>query len=108
VFPAEAVNVAMLGVPLPVAWASTATVPVVELVLTLLLMTSIFGTAVDDRGKTLKIGASGIGLTVGFDILAGGRVTGACAAALLSHHALLDASAEPPVREEWLDAGGRR
>ena len=139
VFPAEAINAAMLGIPLPAPWASTATVLVVEFVLTFLLMTSIFGTAVDDRGKTVKIGAFGIGLTVAFDILAGGPVTGAsmnparsfgpalvlghwnwhwaywvapilgaCAAALLYHHVLLEAPAKPPVREDWLDAGGRR
>ena len=45
--------------------------------MTYLLMTSIFGTAVDDRGKAVKIGGFGIGLTVTFDILLGGAVTGA-------------------------------
>ena len=45
--------------------------------MTFLLMTSIYGTAVDERGKALKIGGFGIGLTVAFDILAGGAVTGA-------------------------------
>ena len=40
-------------------------------------MTSVFGTAVDERGKIVKIGGFGIGLTVAFDILAGGPVTGA-------------------------------
>jgi aquaporin TIP len=138
VFPDDAVQAAMLGIPLPAAWASTATVITVEFVLTFLLMTSVFGTAVDDRGKTVKIGGFGIGLTVAFDILAGGPVTGAsmnparsfgpallmghwawhwaywvapvlgaCAAALLYHHVLLDKPASPPVREEWLEAGGR-
>lgn len=77
VFPAEAVNAALLGIPLPAAWASTQTVLIVEFVLTFLLITSIFGTAVDGRGATVKIGAFGIGLTVAFDILAGGPVTGA-------------------------------
>ena len=51
--------------------------PLVEFVLTFLLMTAIFGTAVDERGKAVKIGGFGIGLTVTFDILAGGPVTGA-------------------------------
>lgn len=138
VFPADAVSAAMLGIPLPAAWASTGTVLVMEFVLTFLLMTSVFGTAVDERGKTVKIGGFGIGLTVAFDILAGGPVTGAsmnparsfgpalmmghwnwhwaywvapiagaCTAALLYHHILLGRPDEPPVREEWLDAGGR-
>ena len=77
IFPAEAINAAMLGIPLPAAWASTSTVFCVEFVLTFLLMTSVFGTAVDERGKTVKIGGFGIGLTVAFDILAGGPITGA-------------------------------
>jgi MIP family channel proteins len=77
IFPPEAVNAAMLGIPLPAAWATTSTIFCVEFVLTFLLVTSIFGTAVDERGKTVKIGGFGIGLTVAFDILAGGPVTGA-------------------------------
>jgi aquaporin TIP len=138
VFPAEAVHAAMLGIPLPAAWATTGVVFAMEFVLTFLLATSIFGTAVDERGKTVKIGGFAIGLTVAFDVLAGGPVTGAsmnparsfgpalvmghwewhwlywvapvlgaCAAALLYHHLLLAAPDEPPVREEWLDAGRR-
>ena len=45
--------------------------------MTFLLMTSVYGTAVDERGKAVKIGGFGIGLTVAFNILAGGAVTGA-------------------------------
>jgi len=77
IFPAEAINAAMLGIPLPAAWATTGTVFCVEFVLTFLLVTSVFGTAIDERGKTVKIGGFGIGLTVAFDILAGGPITGA-------------------------------
>jgi aquaporin TIP len=77
IFPAEAVNAAMLGLPLPAAWAGPGTVFCVEAILTFLLVTSVFGTAVDERGKTVKIGGFAIGLTVAFDILAGGPVTGA-------------------------------
>ncbi len=77
IFPVEAVNAAMLGIPLPAAWVTTATVFWVEFTLTFLLITSVFGTAVDERGKTVKIGGFGIGLTVAFDILAGGPITGA-------------------------------
>ena len=138
VFPADAVNAAMLGIPLPAAWASTSTVLLVEFVLTFLLVIAVFGTAVDERGKTVKIGGFGIGLMVTIDILAGGPVTGAsmnparsfgpalvaghwayhwlywvgpilggAAGGLLYHHVLLESPAEPPVREEWLDAGRR-
>jgi MIP family channel proteins len=76
-FPVDAVSAANLGIPLPAAWATTGVVLGVEFILTFLLMTAIFGTAVDERGKAVKIGAFGIGLTVTFDILAGGAVTGA-------------------------------
>ena len=48
-----------------------------EFVLTFLLVTAVFGAAVDERGKAVKIGGFAIGLTVAFDILAGGAVTGA-------------------------------
>ena len=77
VFPADAVAQARLGIPLPAPWATTGVVLTMEFVMTYLLMTAIFGTAVDDRGKAVKIGGFGIGLTVAFDILAGGAVTGA-------------------------------
>jgi MIP family channel proteins len=76
-FPEAAVSQANLGIPLPAAWATTPTVLIVEFVLTFLLVTAIFGAAVDTRGQAVKIGAFAIGLTVTFDILAGGPVTGA-------------------------------
>ena len=50
---------------------------VTEFILTFLLMMAIFGTAVDERAVSMKLGGFGIGLTVAFDILAGGAVTGA-------------------------------
>ena len=77
IFPADAVSTTHLGLPLPAAWASMGVVLLTEFILTYLLMTSIFGTAVDERGKVVKIGGFGIGLTVAFDILAGGAVSGA-------------------------------
>jgi aquaporin TIP len=77
IFPADAVNGAMLGIPLPALWATPGIIFTVEFVLTFLLVTSVFGTAVDERGKTVNIGGFGIGLTVAFDILAGGPITGA-------------------------------
>lgn len=77
IFPVEAVVQAQLGLPLPAVWASPVAVVIGEFVMTYLLMTSIFGTAVDTRGQAVKIGGFGIGLTVAFDILAGGALTGA-------------------------------
>jgi MIP family channel proteins len=77
IFPVEAIAQAQLGIPLPAAWVTPGVVVVAEFVMTYLLMTAIFGTAVDQRGQAVKIGGFGIGLTVAFDILAGGAVTGA-------------------------------
>lgn len=81
IFPAAAVTSANLGIPLPGGWIDPSSVVmivlIVEFVLTFLLITAIFGTAVDERGKAVKIGGFGIGLTVTFDILAGGPITGA-------------------------------
>jgi aquaporin Z len=137
IFPAEAVNAAMLGIPLPAAWATPGIVFCVEMVLTFLLVTSVFGTAVDERGAAVKIGGFGIGLTVAFDILAGGPITGASmnparsfGPALVMGHwewhwlywvapiaggvlaaalysFLLVTPVEPPVREARLDKGAR-
>jgi MIP family channel proteins len=76
-FPVEAVVQAQLGLPLPAVWAGSGAVILGEFVMTFVLMTAIFGTAVDGRGQTVKIGGFGIGLTVAFDILAGGALTGA-------------------------------
>ncbi|HYO24174.1 MAG TPA: MIP/aquaporin family protein [Lacipirellulaceae bacterium] len=83
-FPLEVVNDADLGIPLPGplpgaegAWVTVRTLLGVEFVLTFLLVTAIFGTAVDTRGQGVKIGGFGIGLTVAFNILACGKVTGA-------------------------------
>ena len=79
-FPESASFETSLGTPLPpqdVVWISPRVVLVVEGLLTFLLMTAIFGTAVDERGKAVKIGGFGIGFAVAFDILAGGPITGA-------------------------------
>ena len=77
IFPPEAVAMTHLGLPLPAPWVSTNVLLLTEFIMTFLLMTSVYGTAVDERGKAVKIGGFAIGLTVTFDILAGGAVTGA-------------------------------
>ncbi|MCI0335605.1 MAG: aquaporin [Planctomycetes bacterium] len=77
IFPADAVDAAQLGIPLPNVWVTVPILLLTEFILTFLLMTAIFGTAVDNRAVSMKLGGFGIGLTVAFDILAGGAVTGA-------------------------------
>ncbi|MEX2307575.1 MAG: aquaporin [Pirellulales bacterium] len=78
IFPADAVTSARLGIPLPGGeWVTPSILVLTEFILTFLLMTAIFGTAVDARAVPMKLGGFAIGLTVAFDILAGGPVTGA-------------------------------
>jgi MIP family channel proteins len=84
IFAAEIVDKAFLGIPLPGkdvktgdVLFTTSAVLFAEIILTFLLVTAIFGTAIDERGKAVKIGGFGIGLTVSFDILAMGKITGA-------------------------------
>jgi aquaporin Z len=77
VFPVEAIDAAKLGIPLPAEWVNVQILLLTEFILTFLLMTAVFGTAVDERGKAVKIGGFAIGLTVTFDILAAGPITGA-------------------------------
>jgi aquaporin Z len=77
VFPSAAVDEASLGIPLPAPWVTPGVLLTVEFVLTFLLVTAVFGTAVDPRGAPVKIGGFAIGLTVTFDILAAGTITGA-------------------------------
>jgi MIP family channel proteins len=77
IFHDQAVDAAKLGIPLPGDWVTTPVLLVTEFILTFLLMTAIFGTAVDERAAPMKLGGFAIGLTVAFDILCAGKVTGA-------------------------------
>jgi len=77
IFPAVAVDAAKLGIPLPADWVTLNVLLLTEFITTFLLMIAVFGAAVDERGTVVKIGAFAIGLTVAFDILATGAVTGA-------------------------------
>lgn len=76
-FPPEAAAQGLLGLPLPQAWVSTGTLVLAEAVMAFLLMLAIFGTAIDERGRAVTIGGFGIGLTVAFNVLAAGAITGA-------------------------------
>lgn len=71
----EAIDATHLGTPVLAEGLSLGMGIFVEMILTFLLIFSIFGTAVDPRAP--KIGGFGIGLTVTFAILMGGPITGA-------------------------------
>ena len=78
IFPAAAVTATNLGIPLPGGdWVTVPILLLTEFILTFMLMMSVFGTAVDPRAQGMKLGGFAIGLTVAFDILAAGPITGA-------------------------------
>jgi len=75
IFAGDVIAAVNLGTPSVHPDVSFAAAVLVEFVLTFFLLFAIFGTAVDARAP--KIGGFGIGLTVAFDILVGGPLTGA-------------------------------
>ncbi|PYS97607.1 MAG: aquaporin [Acidobacteria bacterium] len=66
---------AQLGTPMLAPGVTPMTGIFVEAILTFFLVFAVFGTAVDPSAP--KIGGFGIGLTIAFDILMGGALTGA-------------------------------
>jgi MIP family channel proteins len=75
IFAPEVWQKAQLGTPMLGEGVSFGTGVLVEIVLTFFLVTSIWGTAVDDRKP--DVGGFAIGLTIAADILMGGPITGA-------------------------------
>jgi MIP family channel proteins len=75
VVPGEPGAAVHFGVPMLAAGVSVGQGFLLEFVMTVFLVTAVWGTAVDERGP--KIGGFGIGLTVCMDILVGGPLTGA-------------------------------
>jgi aquaporin Z len=73
--PGEAGDAVHYGVPTVMAGVGWSQAFILEFVITFLLVTVVWGTAVDERGP--KIGGFGIGLTVFAGILAAGPITGA-------------------------------
>jgi MIP family channel proteins len=73
---AEKAATVSFGTPVPGAEVTAGTAVLVEAILTFLLATSVFLTAVDARAPR-SIAGFGIGLTIAMDILAGGPITGA-------------------------------
>ncbi len=75
IYPQAVWQAAQLGTPMLAPGVSFGMGVLIEAVLTFFLLLAVFGTAVDPRAP--KIGGFGIGLTVAFDILMGGALTGA-------------------------------
>ncbi len=76
ILPATATSAAHLGTPEVAAGIGTGAALLMEAILTFFLVTAVFMTAVDARAPR-SIAGFGIGLTVAFDILCGGPITGA-------------------------------
>lgn len=75
--PSSEVNAVELGVPALGHGVEAGSGVVLEGILTFLLVTVIFATAVDPKGAFKSIAALAIGLTITIDILFGGPFTGA-------------------------------
>ena len=75
IFPATVWEKVHLGTPGLANGTTAGTGIFIETVLTFFLVFAVFGTAVDARAP--KLGGFGIGLTIAFDILMGGPLTGA-------------------------------
>jgi MIP family channel proteins len=75
VFPESAWEPVALGTPAVADGISIAGAIIVEAILTMVLVTAVFGTAIDPRAP--KIGGLAIGLAVAADIFMGGPLTGA-------------------------------
>ena len=75
VVPGEPGAAVHFGVPMLAAGVSVGQGFLLEFVMTFFLVTAVWGTAVDERGR--RVGGFGIGLTVCMDILFGGPLTGA-------------------------------
>lgn len=75
VVPGEPGAAVHFGVPMLAAGVSVGQGFLLEFVMTFFLVTAVWGTAVDERGR--RVGGFGIGLTVTMDILFGGPLTGA-------------------------------
>jgi aquaporin Z len=73
-FPASAAAAASLGVPRIAGDVDFTTAVILEAVLTLFLVSAVFGTAVSRHAP--QVGGFGIGLVLLFDIMVGGPLTG--------------------------------
>ena len=65
------------AIPMPAQHVTDGKAVVFELILTFFLVWAVWATAVDERGAFKAIAGLAIGLTITFDVLMGGRFTGA-------------------------------
>jgi aquaporin TIP len=77
IFPDNVVDAGKLGVPILNSAISSGAGVVLEGILTFFLVWVVFATAADPRGAFKSIAGLAIGLTITFDILIGGPLTGA-------------------------------
>jgi aquaporin Z len=77
VLPSAIETQSKLGVPTLGAGIGTGAAVAVEAILTFFLVIVVFATAIDERGAFQQIAGLAIGLTITFDILMGGVLTGA-------------------------------
>ena len=75
VFPESAWQPVAIGTPAVADGISVTGAIIVEAILTMVLVTAVFGTAIDPRAP--KLGGLAIGLAVAVDIMMGGTLTGA-------------------------------
>lgn len=75
--PAAAVAATQLGTPMLAQGLTVSAGITIELVLTFLLVFTVFATAVDPQGAFKSIAGYGIGTVVAIDVLAAGPLTGA-------------------------------
>ena len=76
-FPAAAIAATQLGTPMLAQGISMSNGIAIEMVLTFLLVFTVFATAVDPQGAFKSIAGFGIGTIITIDILAAGPLTGA-------------------------------
>jgi aquaporin Z len=76
-FPTAVTKAVSIGAPAPGPGVDVTHAFVIEIVLTIFLVTVVYATAIDPRGAFGKIAGIAIGAVLFFDILVGGPLTGA-------------------------------
>jgi MIP family channel proteins len=99
----NAANIVAVGAFGVAPGATVMTALLAEIIATFFLMFMIHGTAVDPRSKERPIGGFGIGLTLVADILAVGKISGACMNPARMFGPTLVASLLGSIKPVWAD-----